>query len=503
MQCNRQDDEPGGDMKRRRIVILLLACIGSAWGSEPVIIGSKNFTESYLLAEIMAQTLEADGIAVERQFGFGGTKICYEALRTGEIDVYPEYTGTIEQVILQFDTHVGKEQFTSMLQTDGLKILSPLGFNNTYAIAVNETLAEALKITRISDLKNHNNLRAGFSHEFLNRPDGWPGLVNAYGLFLATTGIEHGLAYQAINNDQIDITDAYSTDGELTRYGLRILEDDGAFFPKYLAVPFIRNSLDPKAVSALERLGGSLTDASMRRLNARVVVDEVTIPVVASQFLVSAGLRATNEVAQPDRIDSLLRNTGRHLELTFIALALAILTGIGLAIVVYRSARWSRIVVYVAGLFQTIPSIALLALMIPLLGVGFTPAITALFLYSLLPILRNAVTALTTVDPVYKQVADAMGLTRKQQMRYILIPLSAPMIFAGIRTAAVISIGTATLAAFIGAGGLGEPIITGLALNDTGLILQGAIPAAILAIVTELAFSGLERLLIPAHLRAP
>ena len=128
------------------------------------------------------------------------------------------------------------------------------------------------------------------------------------------------------------------------------------------------------------------------------------------------------------------------------------------------------------------------------------PAIVALFLYSLLPILRNTVTALVTIDPVLKRVAEAIGLTRREQLRHVLLPMALPNILAGIRTAAVISIGTATLAAFIGAGGLGEPIVTGLALNDTGLILQGALPAAGLAILVELFFELLERLLVKPHM---
>jgi osmoprotectant transport system permease protein len=158
------------------------------------------------------------------------------------------------------------------------------------------------------------------------------------------------------------------------------------------------------------------------------------------------------------------------------------------------------VVLYVAGLLQTVPSIALLALMIPLFGIGFLPAIVALFLYSILPILRNTITALLTIDPLLRRVAEAIGLTNRQQLRYVLLPLALPNILAGIKTAAVISIGTATLAAFIGAGGLGEPIVTGLALNDTELILQGAIPAAILAIVVELMFEVLERVLVKPHM---
>jgi osmoprotectant transport system permease protein len=146
---------------------------------------------------------------------------------------------------------------------------------------------------------------------------------------------------------------------------------------------------------------------------------------------------------------------------------------------------------------QTIPSLALLALMIPLFGIGFVPAIIALFLYSLLPIVRNAITALSTTDPTLVRVSRALGLSPWEQLRYLRLPLATPAIFAGIRTSAVISIGTATLAAFIGAGGLGEPIVVGLSLNDTDMILRGAIPAAILAIAVELAFAAIERKVSP------
>ena len=483
-------------------IVLMLLTTAVRADEKAIVVGSKNFTESYLLAEIMAQALESKEYSVERRFGFGGTKIAYEALLNGEIDIYPEYTGTIQQVILKTAEPLSTDQLTTALLAKGLRILQPLGFNNTYALAITEKLAARLGIESISDLAAHEQLRAGFSHEFLSRPDGWPRLVEVYELNMPVSGIEHGLAYQAIDTGEIDVTDAYSTDGELTRYALRILEDDRTVFPIYLAVPFIRDELNQRAVEILDRLAGTLSDETMRQWNAQIVVSGLTIPEVAGNFLASIGQNIESAGPRGNLGRNLLRNTGRHLELTFTALILACMIGTGLAILVYRSATWSGIVVYVAGLLQTIPSIALLALMIPLLGVGVVPAITALFLYSLLPIVRNAVTALTTVDPVYREVAKAMGLTQGQQLRHVLLPLAAPHILGGIRTAAVISIGTATLAAFIGAGGLGEPIVTGLALNDTDLILQGAIPAALLAIFAELAFSGLERLLIPAHLRA-
>ena len=199
---------------------------------------------------------------------------------------------------------------------------------------------------------------------------------------------------------------------------------------------------------------------------------------------------------------SLAHNTAVHLKLTGIALGASIVVGVLLGIAIYRTKWVSRRSRLRHRLLQTIPSIALLGLMIPLLGIGTLPAIAALFLYSLLPILRNTVTALRTVDPVVVRVAVAMGLDRVEQLRYVYLPLSLPAMLAGIKTAAVISIGTATLAAFIGAGGLGDPIVAGLALNDPGLILQGAIPAAVLALVTELCFEGIERLIVPRHLAA-
>src|SRR5262249_38631017 len=182
------------------------------------------------------------------------------------------------------------------------------------------------------------------------------------------------------------------------------------------------------------------------------------------------------------------------------ALVAGIAVAIPLGILVYRFRYVARPIVYLAGTLQTIPSIALLAFMIPLFGIGAKPAIAALFLYALLPILRNTAAALFSIDPVLRKVSVGMGLTAWQRMRYIDLPLAAPTILAGIKTAAIINIGTATLAAFIGAGGLGEPIVTGLALNDVSLILQGAVPAALLAIITELAFEQMERVLIPKHL---
>ena len=473
---------------------------------EKIIIGSKMHAESYLLAELMAQLLENGGFDVERKFGFGGTLICYNALEAGEIDLYPEYTGTISEAIFTASERPGENpelaDFNEILNPKGLKVFSPFGFSNSYAMAIKKTLSDERNIDSISDLKNHTDITVSFSHEFLNREDGWLSMKQVYGLDFAPTGIQHGLAYKAIDEGFIDLTDAFTTDGDIERYGLVNLEDDLSFFPKYYGVSFTRLEFSDQAVSLLMQLENKLSDQKMRELNAKVVVDKKTFAVVAGNFLAENAFISQSDLdGQNTLMDSLVKNTITHIKLTLIALVLGCFVGLVAAFLIFRSVKLSRSVIYFTGLLQTIPSIALLALMIPILGIGEIPAITALFLYSLLPILRSAITALTTIDPVLSNMSRAIGMTRYQQLRYVLFPLALPNILSGIKTAAIICIGTATLAAFIGAGGLGEPIVTGLALNDTNLILQGAIPAACLAIIVELLFEMLEKRIIPEHMR--
>mgnify|MGYP003632659115 FL=1 len=488
------------------VVFFLAMSSFALCAQERIIVGSKMDTESYLLAEIMAQLLEANGFDIERKFGFGGTLICYNALTAGEIDLYPEYTGTISAAILAPDERPLStgliDIYRNILNQKGLDLFSPLGFSNSYALAIKQNLSSDKNITRISDLENHADLRTSLSHEFLNRDDGWEALKNAYNLPQQPIGIQHGLAYKAIDEGAIDMTDAYSTDGDIERYRLVLLEDDLEFFPKYLAASFTRTDFPPAAKAILAQLENKLSDQQMRTLNAKVVVDGQSFSAVANTVLINLNLiPEESSERNSSMLDQLLKNTTTHIKLTLIALSAGCLVGLLTAIAIFRSAKISRYVIYFTGLLQTVPSIALLALMIPLLGIGEVPAITALFLYSLLPILRAAVTALTTIDPVLSNVSRAIGMTRNQQLRYVLIPLALPNILSGVRTATVICIGTATLAAFIGAGGLGEPIVTGLALNDTSLILQGAIPAACLAIIVELMFELLEKKIVPEHMR--
>ncbi|MEI9920455.1 MAG: glycine betaine ABC transporter substrate-binding protein [Bacteroidota bacterium] len=465
-------------MKRILFVVIFCLALCDSNAQKVIRVGSKHFTEGYILSEMLAQLLESKGFVVERKFNLGGTLVCFEALRKGEIDIYPEYTGTITREILR-----GKINELNKL---GLSISKPYGFNNTYSLVVKSGLKS------ISELKDHPELKAGISYEFLKRQDGWEALANTYDLPQKPTALEHGLAYEALLNGKIDITDCYSTDGEISVNNLIILKDDKNFFPRYEAVSFYRSDLNKDAIEVIDQLTGKISEGDMSKMNADAVYGKKSFETIAKEFLGTKSEKTNND---------LLNKILQHLYLTFTALALAIIVALPLGTWLSFKPGVSNFFLYVAGLLQTIPSIALLAIMIPVFGIGSLPAIVALLVYAVLPILRNTITGLRGIDPLLKEAAATLGMSRMQKLRYVSLPLAAPSILAGIRTAAVINVGTATLAAFIGAGGLGEYIVTGLALNNTQMILKGAIPAAILALAIELVFELIERRLTPAHLR--
>ncbi|MDQ3194449.1 MAG: ABC transporter permease subunit [Bacteroidota bacterium] len=486
----------------KNILIILLFFMASSSVGQTIKVGSKHFNEGYILSEMLSLLIESNGYEVERKFNLGGTLVCYEALVNDEIDVYPEYTGTISEAILKVKEKISFDEVKNKLKDLNLETSVEYGFNNTYAFAVKKDLAKNLNIKTISDLRNHPALRLGLSYEFLNREDGWKNLANFYGLPQKPVGLEHGLAYKALEDSQIDLTDVYTTDGEIPKYDLTILEDDKNFFPKYFAVSFYKSNLDDKLKKITGVISGKISESEMQKMNAEVLYENKSFGEVARNFLEKKNLliKSTGSIESESMISQILPKAMQHLKITLIALLLAIMVAIPLGIFIYTYSSLSKPVLYIAGLLQTIPSIALLAFMIPLFGIGIFPAIVALFLYGLLPILRNTTIALFSVDPLLKEVASGIGLTQYQKLRFIELPLAVPTILAGIRTSAVINIGTATLAAFIGAGGLGEFIVTGLALNNTKLILMGAVPAAILAVLTEIFFEVIENLIIPKHL---
>ncbi len=484
--------------------------------TQAVIVASKPFGESYLLAEMFAQTLEARGMAVDRRLGLGATEIAFAALRSGAIDVYPEYTGTGLVAILRDSSRVSATQAfdrvaRAFARRWSLRWLPPLGFENTYAIAVRRETAARFGLATLSDLaRAAPRLTAGLTPDFIGRADGLPGLAKAYGIeFAAVRSLVPAVKYQALAAGEVDVIDGYSTDGFIARYDLVVLADDRHFFPPYQAAPLAGARLArerPDAILALTELGGRLDEATMRGLNRRIEVDGEPAGRVATDALREMGIvgggaaaggqaggRARGRTAQPADARVLLGLTLRHLFLVAVSLGLAVLVAVPAGLLLERLPRGAEGAIRAVGVVQTIPGLALLAFMLPVLGIGTAPAVAALFLYSLYPIVRNTYTGVREADRHAVAAALAVGMTPAQTLRYVRLPLAAPVIMAGIRTAAVINVGTATLAALIGAGGLGDPIVAGLALADTRMVLSGAIPAALLALGVDAVLGACER----------
>lgn len=495
----------------------------------PVVVASKPFGESFLLAEMFAQLLEQSGRRVERKLGLGATDVAFRALRTDAIDVYPEYTGTGLLAVLADSVtaamradprrafiHVAK----ASNQRFGVTWLPPLGFHNGYAMAVRAETAQRYQLRTLSDLAaSPARLTGGFTSDFIGRRDGWPGLQRHYGIALASVKpLAPAIKYEALAQGAVDIIDGYSTDGLLAKYAVVTLEDDQHVFPPYDAAAVVSRRLareDPGALAVLASLSGRLTEEDMRAWNRAIDVNDEAIPQVARRALASLGLSdavgsSVADVAPTDagfwaffwaRRAETLRLAGQHAMLVGVALLLALLVAVPFGVWLASHPVAAEPVLQLFGVLQTIPSIALLVFMIPLLGIGVVPAVVALWAYALLPIARATYTSVRLADPDAVAALAAMGATVSQQLWWVRVPLAAPMVLAGVRTAAVLTVGTATLGAFIGAGGLGEPIVTGLGLADARLVLSGAIPAAAMAIAVDALLGWVSTKLAPAHLR--
>ncbi|MBI2960128.1 MAG: ABC transporter permease subunit [Betaproteobacteria bacterium] len=496
-------------MRAAAVLALALACADAA-AAEKLVIGSKRFTESYILGEIVRMAA-GGAAAAEHKPGLGNTGILYAALKAGSIDLYPEYTGTIAREILGLQGAPGIDELNRALASQGVGVAVPFGFNNTYALGMREELAARLGVRRISDLARHPRLKLGLSPEFTARADGWPGLAKEYALPQTPVGLEHGLAYEAIAAGRIDLTDLYSTDAKIARYGLRVLEDERGFFPRYDALLIYRLDVParhPQAWRALQGLAGRIGEERMIRMNAAAEIEGRTFAQAAAEFFKEADPSARRGQAKRDLIaalfaDDFARLTREHLLLVFASLLAAVAVGVPLGVLAAKVDASAQPILGAVGVIQTIPSLALLAFLITLLGaIGTVPALAALFLYALLPIVRNTTTGLSGVGAGMRQAAAALGLSAPDRLRLIELPLAMPSILAGIKISAVINVGTATIAAFIGAGGYGERIAAGLALNDNTLLLAGALPAAALALLVQALFEIIERACLAKGARA-
>ncbi len=480
------------------IALLLILCVSSlfiqsAVAQESIKIGTKAFTESVILGELLGQSIESEGEDATLFKQLGGTRILWSALMNGEIDLYPDYTGTIIEEILAEQNISSTEELRNALLELNIRMTRPLGFNNTYALGMKREKAEKLGIETISDLRNHPELNFGFSNEFMDRRDGWPGIRSEYRLNpRRVNGLEHALAYRGLETGSIDVIDLYSTDPEIEYYDLGILEDDLNFFPDYEAVVLYREDLDDGVVSAITRFEGAISQQDMIGMNKRVKIDRLADKAVASAFLRDA-FQIETEFSTSGFSERLLRHTVDHLYLVVISLGLAILIAIPLGILAVKITWLETAVLGAVGIMQTIPSLALLVFMIPIFGIGALPAMAALFLYSLLPIVRNTHAGIKAISVPVMESARALGLPDSLILRKIELPIAIPSILAGIKTSAVINVGVATLGALIGAGGYGQPILTGIRLDSIPLILEGAVPAALLALLVQGLFDLIER----------
>ena len=473
--------------------------------AEPIRIGSKRFTESYILAELLAQTAQGAGAKTQVLQGLGNTAIVFEALKSGQIDAYAEYSGTIATEILKATPDMALQPMQAALAKLGLGAAVPFGFNDGYALAMRALDADRLGVRNLSDLAKHKELKLGLSNEFIGRADGWKGLSAKYQLTQTPLGLDHGLAYTAIEKKQIDVMDIYTTDAKINHLGLRVLIDDQNYFPRYDALVLYRLDLPqkhPVAWDAIQKLEGRVSESQMIAMNAKAELDSQPFDQIARQFLTNKnGLEAaTDKASQPfiqqlwQRLwaDDLWRLLGQHIVLVLVSVGVACLVAVPLAISIYRQTQLRALVLGTASVLQTVPSLALLVVFIAALGtIGFWPALLALTLYAVLPILRNTCTGLAEVSKGQRNAAEALGMTATQSLCLVELPAAMPTVMAGVRTASSIAIGTATIAAFVGAGGLGERIVTGLALNDSALMLAGAIPAAALALLSELLFEAI------------
>lgn len=503
-------------MKLRSLIVLVFViAILAGWAILPqarvgLKVASKQFTESVILGELIRQLAIDAGAKCEHRDQLGGTRVLWNALLTGDIDIYPDYTGTITHELLPQAKGDSIEDLRTALADVGVGVTDPLGFNNTYAIGVLSRTAERLSLRNVSDLRDHPKLRFGFTNEFMDRQDGWPSLKTRYDLNDADVrGLDHDIAYQALATGAIDVTDLYATDAKILKYDLTILTDDRRHFPAYEAVVLYRLDVAkryPKVIDAIRRLSGALTAKRMIELNAEVELDGETESRAAAAFLTQEFGVETGAV-DASVYSEILRHTRDHLYLVCTSMLCAILVALPLGIAAAKHATFGQPILGAVGVIQTIPSLALLVLLmkpltlIGLPGIGSAPAIVALFLYSLLPIVRNTCVGLQSIPHHLIESADALGLTAGAKLRLIELPLAMRTILAGIKTAAVINVGFATLGALIGAGGFGQPILTGIRLQDYNLIMQGAIPAAVLAVVVQGGFELIDRLIVPVGLR--
>ena len=488
-----------------------------------LIIGSKIFTENILLAEMLSILLEEKyNFKVVKKFNMGGTKLVFDSLKNRQIDIYPEYTGTGYTMLLKKSGETNPKKTYRIVKSEFLKRFQmiwslPLGFENTYILAVREKDIRFQNIHSISQLKGHiGSFRLGMGHEFVERKDGFDNFSNRYQLHFPKNQVitmNPALMYSALDNKEVDMIMAYSTDGRIKAFKLKTLKDDKSFFPSYEAAYLTRKDVLkawPEVQTAFSDLEYNISEKEIISLNNQVDQLDYDLSQTARHFLIKKKLlvEKIQKLQKVHLIDYYMSKKKyffkilvEHLVLIFVSLFFALCISIPIGIWATRNSKVEKIVFFLVNTLQTVPSIALLGLLIPFLGIGFMPAVFALFLYSLLPLIRNTFEGIKNVDRNYIEASAGIGLNAWQILIFVQIPLALPIMLAGVRVATVIVVGTATLAAYIGAGGLGDPIFRGIATLDSRLIFLGAIPACLLAVILDMSIAFVEKLIISKGLK--
>ncbi|GIL38963.1 glycine betaine ABC transporter substrate-binding protein [Roseiterribacter gracilis] len=482
----------------RWILLIALLLTHLLWApasrAETIRVGAKNFTEQWIVGELYAQALERAGITVERRFNLAGSAIAHAALVASEIDLYPEYTGTALAVVLKEPAR-GEASDTVLARVRafyqreiGATWLTPSGIDNGNVLLMRPgtQVADLSALARIAP-----KLTIGLGTEFVDRDDGLPGLERVYGMKFGRVATFSALAlrYDALTRAQVDVINGFATDWQIADGALVALADDLALFPPYQLAPVVRNAaLTPRIASILDAVSARLDTATMQRLNGLVERDRFEPAEVAQAFL--DGVEPTRAGLPWSR---LARATLEHAGLALASIVVGLAVALPLALLAARRDRLRATMLGFSALFYAVPSLALFALLLPLTGLGTVSAVIGLSLYAAMVLLRGLLGGLAALPPQLDEVATGLGLTPRQRLLRVTVPLLLPAFVASLRTALVAAIGLATIAAAIDAGGLGQMLLTGLAQRWPAKIALSAGAAVLLALLADRALLLLER----------
>jgi len=433
-----------------------------------IVVGSKPQIENKILAEIIAQALETTGEAqVERRFGLGSSGIIYDALKKGDVDIYPEYSKRIGEVIISSAWQRQLFEIKKRLGREGITIAGLLGFNSSYSLVVKKDNPKFKNINKISDLKGVRGYKRAFSQDFLTGQDGFFSLFRAYGMETGmnfrSKKMKKNRLVEALNSGKVDLIQVNSTSSEIVKHDLKVIKDDQRKMSRNLAMVLLKNDFANRFPASWKILNDvifrKITNVEMARMNTEVELEGKSYSAVAAGFLKKAGVDTSFSLWK-----QIYPKLQVHLQLAIIPLLLSTILGIFLVVMATKKKVFEKLVNLVNRIYNPIPFLIFLCILIPFLGSGKFPVYMALFIFGIFPIVKFS----------------SKGLTGKSFWD------GGHHILAGIKYTAFVNVGVATLAAYIGAGGLGDFIISGLSQKDQHLILMGIIPAIILVVLIHL-----------------